>query len=129
MSSAIPVEPDAATVRPKSMTDVTVQNSSLADYARGRRTASEVVRAHADAQRGEVGDLTDTFGVIGADFLVAAAYTLDTRARRLDALATRHDDQGRATDSAAIAYAAADELSGPRLARPVAGQRDEGLYL
>ncbi|MDY6809631.1 MAG: type VII secretion target [Actinomycetota bacterium] len=117
------------------MTDVTVQNSSLAEYARGRRTAADVVRAHADAQRGEVGDLTDTFGVIGADFLVAAGYTLDARARRLDTLATRHDDQGRITDNAATAYGSADERSGRRLSRPPTGRahhtghHDEGLYL
>ncbi|MED5801377.1 type VII secretion target [Gordonia sp. Z-3] len=117
------------------MTDVSVHTPSLADYARDQHTAADVVRAHANAQRGEVGDLTDTFGVIGADFLVAAAYTLDTRARRLDTLATRHGEQGDITDSAATVYLDADARAGHWLSRPPTdkprdiGNHTEGLYL
>ncbi|MYR06197.1 hypothetical protein GTV32_07660 [Gordonia sp. SID5947] len=90
------------------MTEVTVQPDSLTEYARGQRSAAAEIRSHTARQRGEVGELTMTFGVIGAEFLAATAYVLDSRARSLDGAARRHQMQGEHTRDACSRYTDAD---------------------
>lgn len=91
------------------MTQVTVTPTKLSAYARTQQSAADEVGAAAARQRGEIGELTATFGVIGADFLAATAYVLDQRTRHLDAAARRHHDQASHTDHARAAYTGADE--------------------
>ncbi|AZG44884.1 type VII secretion target [Gordonia insulae] len=101
------------------MTEVTANPHALDAYARGQQSAAGQIRAQVAHQRGDIGALTTTFGVIGADFLSATAYVLDGRARTLDTVAQRHADQDAGTRSAARAYVDADDVNAARM--PSAG--------
>ncbi|MGC5254843.1 type VII secretion target [Gordonia sp. DT218] len=91
------------------MTEVTVQPDSLTAYARRQQSAAAEIRSHTARQRGEVGELTMTFGVIGAEFLAATAYVLDSRARSLDGVAARHQGQGERSRAARARYVDTDD--------------------
>ncbi|WAC54790.1 type VII secretion target [Gordonia sp. SL306] len=93
------------------MTDVTVHPDSLTAYARGQQSAAAEIRAHTARRRGEVGELTMTFGVIGAEFLAATAYALDSRAHSLDGVAGRHQSQGERSRAARSRYVDTDARS------------------
>ncbi|MDL9945928.1 type VII secretion target [Gordonia sp. ABSL11-1] len=97
------------------MTEVTAHSPALSAYARAQHVAADELRTQAAHQRGEVGELTPTFGVIGADFLAATAFVLDGRSRRLDTVAARHADQARATRAADDRYTESDDSAAAAL--------------
>ncbi|MEE4022434.1 type VII secretion target [Gordonia sp. PKS22-38] len=98
------------------MTEVTTQSAALTAYARGQGAAADDVGAQSATQRGEVGELTMSFGVIGADFLAATAYVLDCRSRALDAIAQRHRGQDSTTRAADTRYVDADDRNAAAMA-------------
>lgn len=106
------------------MTQVTVAPHALDTYVRAERNAADAVGVHARRQHGEVGALTTTFGVIGAEFLAATAYVLDHRARNLEVVAARHAAQSEHTRSAAAGYGTSDTGAGATIARAVSGDQE-----
>ncbi|MGV9710513.1 type VII secretion target [Gordonia sp. NPDC003424] len=108
------------------MTEVTARPTALETYARAQHFAADAVGTQAARQRGEIGGLATTFGVIGADFLAATAYALDHRAHGLETVARRHADQGDRTRAAEIAYTD-DDASSATSIRTTVG--DRGLRL
>ena len=109
------MEPDGPAGRQRYMTDVTAHSPALSEYARAQHIASGELRAQAAHRRGEVGELTPTFGVIGADFLAATAYVLDDRSRRLDRVADGHRTQAHVTRQADAGYTDADDAGATAL--------------
>ncbi|WP_187584834.1 type VII secretion target [Gordonia sp. OPL2] len=97
------------------MTEVTAHSPALSTYARAQHAAADELRAQAAHRRGEVGELTPTFGVIGADFLAATAFVLDGRSRRLDTVAGSHADQADATRAADARYTESDDAGAAAL--------------
>lgn len=103
---------------------LTADPPELSRYATRQRHAADRIGAQAAVQRGDIADLTMTFGIIGADFLAATAFVLDARAHALDSAATRHADQGSGTRRARSAYTATDHTAARQIG-PVAGDSRE----
>ncbi|NDK89903.1 hypothetical protein GYA93_09975 [Gordonia desulfuricans] len=96
-----------------------VSPDALHTYAGRQSTTAERVAAHAGAV--DVGPLTMTFGVIGAEFLAALGEVLESRRRRLADVAARHRRIGTETATAAGSYVAADTGAGHTMTRTGAG--------
>ncbi|MFT4086997.1 MAG: type VII secretion target [Gordonia sp. (in: high G+C Gram-positive bacteria)] len=90
------------------MKPVTINPDSLSTVARTQGAAAGVVAERAAAERLDVGVLTPTFGVIGADFLAALAQTMNSRAAQLDAAAAAHAKIAADTTVADGGYRTAD---------------------
>lgn len=106
---------------------LSLQPAALDAYAGTQQQVARDVGATALRGRSDVGDLSVTFGLIGADFLAATALALDARARRLDDAAARHRAVGTGTTRANTAYRASDTSSAQRLGGVAAP--DTGLSL
>lgn len=104
------------------MTDLTAHTAALSGYAHAQHASATDVAGHAARQRSPIGELTMTFGVIGADFLAAMGYTLDRRATTLDEIATRHRDVATGVRDAEQTYTRRDAANAHAL-------RDQELRL
>ncbi|MGW0039701.1 type VII secretion target [Gordonia sp. NPDC003376] len=92
-----------------------VSPDALNTYAGRQSLAAHRVGAHAGAV--DVGPLTMTFGVIGAEYLAALGELLGSRRRRLSDVTARHTRIGTETTTAANSYVAADTGAARTVAR------------